>query len=580
MGDQNPIEQAKLAINRIFEVLNVARVVYVDDANVDKMSIEDIVAATYVLDTEQLNSLIPEFQNQIPEDKDVLRQKITDWWSSLEPDSKLKRGKELLVGARLHDGDEADDVADASILSDIIPTDKLINLSPSQWEEQKTVLLNEINVIKTLFLFDRDFSDTGGDTNAGIKIIASLLTGEKAHDVFCGLLTHTVSPDNQPESWTQLSQEYSIPKDRFVLIPKQHLSKDPILFAQTLKFTALSFDFTELKRTATEIISRAATAAAARVEEVNIYDLDHIVFQISAEEGLWEPDMLFRLHSLFHRQEARRLAHEEGALESLSNKLRSVSSIPTNSLSFSPPTSTWSLQREELYDFGDHINNCNLPLEVGDIFVRSDIEDDKKYIVLAQPCDLMVRSNGQRQPELKRIALAEIAKRENTPHYSEELPYFGSAPSEKWFVFLKRIHYSNSYVLDLCVFNFDGGSRIALDAQPPSNLRPSLLNRYDILTKLLKKEFKTYKFLLPEDNDSKAIKSYKEQANKKFDAHFFGDDLFHGNVELIDNTPIISYNCKRVGRLSRTRALGLLMSYTSTLNRPAYDRDFTYPDSQ
>jgi hypothetical protein len=89
-------------------------------------------------------------------------------------------------------------------------------------------------------------SESGGDPEGGIKIIASLLAGNDTDSVICGLLTHTVKPETQPEQWAELSSAHSIPMDRFVVIPKLHLSKAPMLFAQMLKHAALTPEFTEL----------------------------------------------------------------------------------------------------------------------------------------------------------------------------------------------------------------------------------------------------------------------------------------------------------------------------------------------
>lgn len=41
-----------------------------------------------------------------------------------------------------------------------------------------------------------------------------------------------------------------------------------------------------------------------------------------------------------------------------------------------------------------------------------------------------------------------------------------------------------------------------------------------------------------------------------------------------DQERSIVYNCRRTGRLCRENAIGMLMYYTSTLGRPAFDRTF------
>ena len=573
MNDQD-LTRARTSVDSILSTLSVVRVVYVDDANGGSVSLEDVIAGATSLDAPQLLVTFPELGDAIPDDPDVLRQKVRDVWGQLDTNVQAERGRAVLVAARRHGGDRTDDVADASILSDLVPSGKLVSLSPEQWEGQKEKLLRDSQSQRTLFLFDRDFSETGGDAEGGIKIIASLLARNDTGNLICGLLTHTVTPETQPEQWAELSKAHNIPKDRFIVIPTLHLSKAPILFAQTLKFAALSPDFAELKRKTKEIIAEAATVAANRVEEVNIYDLDHIVFQVSADEGLWEPDMLFRLHALFHRLESRRLAHEGGTLEAIASKLRAVSGIPTNCELFPPPSSAWALQREELYEPDDYINRNHLPLELGDIFERVGASSIKRYILLAQPCDLMVRRNGKRQPEIHRVPIAEVMAAKDPPHYSEEMPYFSASPTEKWYVKLKLVHFVRTCILDLCVFNQDGVAKIVVNGNAPSGIRPAWSLRHGILSRNWGRAVREADKLALAVAESQGPAHVRQQTARDVRGLFFDDDLFKGSLAEADGTRTVMYDCKRVGRISRARAIGFLMSYTATLGRPAHKREF------
>jgi hypothetical protein len=575
MNDQD-LAQARTSVESILNALGVARVVYVDDANDERVSVEDVIAGALGLDGALLLTAFPELGDSIPDDQTVLTAKIREVWGQLDPAVQRERGKAVVVAARRHDGNETDDVADVSILSELIPDAKLVSLSPSQWEAQKEQLLQDSETRRTLFLFDRDFSNAGGDSEGGIKIIASLLARDDTGGLICGLLTHTVTPETQPEQWESLSTTHSIPRDRFVVIPKRHLSQSPMIFAQTLKFAALSPDFSELKRKTQKIIEDAAIAAARRVEGVSIYDLDHIVFQVSADEGLWEPDMLFRLHAMFHRLESRRLAHDGGTLEAIAAKLRTVSGIPTRCDLLPTPGSAWALQREELYELDDHINKNHLPLELGDIFERVGGNSTKRYILLAQPCDLMVRADGKRHPELHRVPLAEVVPSEKTPSYSQEMPYFDTSPSKRWFVKLKTVHFVRGCLLDLCVFNQDGVARLVVDGNSPSAIRPAWKARHDIMSRHWGRAVRKADMLAPIANESQAVTQMKQKIAKDLGGLLFDDDPFKGLLASDRETGIrsITFNCRRVGRLSRSRAIGMLMSYTGTLGRPAYDRDF------
>lgn len=573
MNDQD-LAQARTAVESILNALDVARVVYVDDYNATAPTVEDTIAAALTLDSAVLQPLFPELGDSPPDDPDVLPKKIRDVWATLDSDVQVERGKAVIVAARRRDGDATDDAADIAVLEQIIPRDRLVSLSPTEWEQQREQLLQESQATRTLFIFDRDLSRAGGDPESGIKIIASLLARNDTGGLICGLLTHTVTPETQPEQWESLSTAHGIPRDRFVVIPKRHLSQSPMLFAQTLKFAALSPDFAELKQRTKEIIAAAATAAADRVEKVSIYDLDHIVFQVSADEGLWEPDMLFRLHAMFHRLESRRLAHDGGALEAIAAKLRAVSGIPTRCDLMPTPDSAWALQREELYERDDHINKNHLPLELGDIFERVGADSVKKYILLAQPCDLMVRSDGKRHPELHRVPLAEVVPADKAPNYAEEMPYLDASPSKRWFVKLKTVQFVRGCLLDLCVFNDDGVARLTVDGNAPAGIRPAWKARFEILSRYWGRSVRKADMLSPVDNENKAVTQFKKMIVNDLGGILFDDDLFKGVLADDGGVRLVTYNCRRVGRLSRARAIGMLMSYTATLGRPAFERDF------
>lgn len=154
--------------------------------------------------------------------------------------------------------------------------------------------------------------------------------------------------------------------------------------------------------------------------------------------------------------------------------------------------------------------------------------------------------------------------------FEEEVVYFGDSPEQKWFVKFKDVHFTRDHILDLCIYNDDGIAKFESNASVKETIRPSLINRYTSIEKQIKDDVKKGENLLrkmmagPKNNN----------ASNELMEMLFRDDLFRGKYERNNNDYTVVYNCKRIGRLDRTRATGLLMSYTSIIQRPAYEMDF------
>ena len=573
MSEKLTTEQIKDSISELLGKLGVMRVVYVDDLYAGEPPLENVLDAAIGLEEQILSNALPELERPVQPDADIRKARIKELWSDLDTTTRRLRAGSIFASAR-DDGDtEINDYADASLLAELVPEEMLQTLSPHEWEDRRDLLLEEDAEQPTLFLFDQDMSKGGGEENGGIKIISSILTGDALPNRLCGLLTHTITPENQYSEWENLSEAHQIPRDRFIVIPKQQIGDEPLVFAQGLKYCALSPDFTRLKASTKGILAAATDVAVERVDRISIFDLDQMVFRIAADEGLWEPDMLFRIHGLFHRIESRRLAHSGGELEAIARRLRSVSNIPTGA-QFLPPSSTWEIQQAELYEPIEHINENHLPVEMGDIFQKTAAGSDKFFVLLAQPCDLMVRNSGRREPELVHVPVAEIAPETDDSGYVVEMPFFGADPKKGWSVRLKHVHQVRVEILDLCVFNADGSATAWVPSTAPDGLRPSWKNRFVRVLESAESVYKRVALLAGVNKEHKDVRAYKKRVRGQMTAALLDEGLFKGKQISKKGARGITYDCQRISRLSRSRAFGLLMAYTATLGRPAYEREF------
>jgi hypothetical protein len=119
------LADAQQAVTDILDALGVMRVVYVDDRNRVAVTVEDVIAAAVGLEAAVLLASVPELGERVPDDPDVLRARIREMWAKLEPEIQAERGQAVVVAARRNDGNDTDDIADVSILGQIVPAAKL-----------------------------------------------------------------------------------------------------------------------------------------------------------------------------------------------------------------------------------------------------------------------------------------------------------------------------------------------------------------------------------------------------------------------------------------------------------------------
>lgn len=126
----------------------------------------------------------------------------------------------------------------------------------------------------------------------------------------------------------------------------------------------------------------------------------------------------------------------------------------------------------------------------------------------------------------------------------------------------------------MCVFQEDGAATIALDEQPPEGCRPAWKARHGFLCALLAHPRKLMDLLSPAKGEPDGVKKLKAELSPRVGGSLLQDSVFTGEFIEDGGQACVSFNCRRVGRLSRARAFALLMAYTSCLSRPAFDRDF------
>ncbi|MGW8178799.1 MAG: hypothetical protein ACWGQW_08555, partial [bacterium] len=404
------LSEAKSHVGSLFDIMQIRRVVIVDDAFAASPAVPDLVGKCLSLAREgKVDELraIEEFRDvPFQEDEEVWRAMLERALDGFGEEDRKRVAVALVAGDEADGGDEEESY---NILSELFSEYEVFTLSLQAWEDGQPELLKEDVCGETLFLFDRDMQQGGGHANQGIEIIAGLLTRAGAPSLYCGLLTRTVDPESESNAWGEHTDQYGLEgvKDRFVVVSKEHLHKDVRQFAQRLKRVAIAPRCEKLRNRVAEVIEEAGDSAKSELAKLSVYDFEQIVFQSSFLEGVWEPDTLIRVFTLFHRRAALAQAYTDDEINEVATEVRRVVSIPWKSEEDAEPSSR-EIQRMEIYEDGEYLRRCHMPIELGDVFKKKN--GNRHFVLLAQPCDLMVRSNGKRA-RLKNGVLVEIKKK-------------------------------------------------------------------------------------------------------------------------------------------------------------------------
>ena len=550
---------AQEAITHLFETLTISRVISVDDLYTDEHTADDLIG---LLDaTPTAAAAIPELQQlNLTVDPDIWHERLRTLFSALEASRQIT----ILQQVRAATGDNQElDKTVGGTMGQLFEKYDFQPLTLTQWQQQKTALLDNAAMPNTLVLFDQSFTKEGGTETTGLDLIKDAYARCTHPGLLCGLLSQNYTIEQEFESWQRLAADHNIEADRFVLIAKERLEGRLVGFASQIKLTVLNKQCNALKQEAIQLLQNAHQAAGEQLRAMNIYDFEHIVFRSSQREGVWEPDTLFRIFGLYHRTATRQLAKQSVPLAQQATAIRKVSSLPIPNEAALRHNS-WKIQRLELYEEDEHLNGHHLPTDLGDIYQKSN--GDKRFILLAQPCDLMVRNDKEpgRRSGMYEATVAEIVdEKPKNEHASVELKYFDPSTGRSAYVHLGRIHTIKLCVLDLCVLQTDGHAKLAATDQCPETVIPSWQRYFVELQKDAKKILSRYQELTKGKKDP-ALIALLTRANYK--------GFIRGDINSQEQR--IEYKIKRVRRLLQPRAGEMLSRYAAYKTRNAFEHDF------
>ncbi|TIT67479.1 MAG: hypothetical protein E5W90_06110 [Mesorhizobium sp.] len=457
-------------------------------------------------------------------------------------------------------------------------------LMPSIWNDMRSALLAECDKDRrTLFLFDQELGNNDAlPFSKGSDIIKDLaLTDKEAFGTkwFCGMLSHTLQPGDEVDTWLKLEQEEDIKLSFFMPIAKGSLNELPKFYGAIYR-TLINTYCASMKDLAKGAFKEALEAALDRFSKLDPIDFEHMVLKSSEEEGVSELETLIRLYGIFHKDQVKAQILKEATLQEFSTAATGVKIVAdfARKLPQMAQERLAKLRQTELYEEEALVNGFHDPLRNGDVFEIGEGDSIKLWVLIAQPCDLMVRSDGERAREdnFKVAVLAPVRTMPTNgdlqkPGLSFRLDHFDKDGTGNSYVDFAEATSVNLRVLDLVVLSKSGKCEIG----PVKDLDPKLLlptkpwmGRAVILAKHFEKVT---------NEIEKARRKFKDDGARMLETAMLPRLSYarkltrHGSY---DKGKFI-YPIRRVTRIRDPLAASLLAAFSQYFSRDAYDHDFS-----
>ncbi|MEA5404202.1 hypothetical protein VB776_14825 [Arcicella sp. DC2W] len=385
--------------------MKIDKVYFVDDSLGDEPNVNEFIGLIRkIQDIDKLRDGLSFFE--FKDDLDLFIDNINDTWDNLTPDQRNK----CFVVVYKAVGKDYTSLDVSSSLKTFFNEDICVLCSPAQWE-QYILHTHHKGSSNILVLFDQDLNKSGGIfvTKKGEDLIIDIKKGGYRSNIFPALFTYTITNiEEELSQRVEIVEKFkkageALSNEDFFVFTKDRLDK-PDLFADAIKKLFLNQYCEQVKEKTLNLAKKAFDNTIQEFNILDTYSFDFAVLKSSLNEGVWEVETLLRIINIYlddfikaemiksdyllQANEAFEKAH------AISNSFNiSIEGIKTH-----PYQKPIELRAKEIYEQGKIINGLHKPLENGDIFEVTDSKGKKSlYVLVAQECDLMLRSTGKRK---------------------------------------------------------------------------------------------------------------------------------------------------------------------------------------
>lgn len=590
------IPQAKSieVVHKLLNVLGIQRVVYVDDYfEFGATQVIEHVAAGLL--AARKDELQPLFIADLGGPRPDWEADITEWWETADA---LARTTLIEQMHDLHLIPDAADRLAAGALQSLLPSHvDYCPVSPQEWVSRREVWLREASVDNRLVcLFDKQFSYLPpGDTvplnglamlEHAVQAVQAEMKGYNGRVLF-GIFSHQFPVEGEQAQGARICSKRGIPSNVFLPISKWRYDK-PDQLAEGIQMLMLNLYAGSMKNTVKEAMTAACRQACEELDQLDVFDFDDMVLQSSLNEGVWEGETLVRLFLLLQKRHGWEELLSATTASSFNALVQTARELAYPRLFMDHGSDkALEMRRLELYVEGPALNRVHAPLALGDIF---EINASKRYILLAPPCDLMVRSGkddergrrGKIANELQWVELFRIHDiradqlEKMTPgqlRVSGFLQHYKKGNLGR-ISFKDRITVSIQ-VLELAVLNSDGTCQLDLGNLPtvPSQFHPAWKARYPLLVMHFQQLVEPIRLVQAMLDNPELAPTNKSALEQLISTHLNPNKALPRPPGFQNEK--LNFHLKRSANYRHEVSQHLLAAYTNFLSRPAEEHDFS-----
>ncbi len=590
----------KKQVQELLTALGISRVVNVDDDHTQGMrqSKEAVLGAVRAQSLDLIlvaRLILPESEDEQAGEfsQEEVLDLVSTSWDELSDDQRDELTQAALrtqaSGGGMVD-DQPQDVAGNNAALLALPellegVADFRRMSLADWRVGGEALLDD--QVPTLLLFDRSFEQEGGSATAGDDLVRGVLVRNDRDHVHVGLLTHTAADEGRENDIAAEITDGLATTRPVIVVAKQRLQEER--FAQALRLVLFAPEIEAFRAHAIESLNQANARAVAKLEEVDRYLLLAAI-EAARQEGLFETDYAMRIAATFARKALAASLRDPKFVENVLSKLRNAGAVKLYFDGVPRPAEYDQIQWDDQFESGQSLTELTIPLEIGDIFKFNDLFGNhapRYFVLLAQACDLSMRSGGKRSNDLKRVVLTRLKPAVSNPEGRYRQLKANQAdlgrlldPSGK----LWRVQFTEqvsvpTLALDACVTSADGRGIIGSADPARSSLPGSWILRHKKMQKEVRELVSTFRSVESMLATIEGQESEVSLTARHVTASLLGTAIDHreGLTARIDvTTAQIEFGVERFARISDTAARGLLSLLLQHQSRPAFDGRLLY----